>query len=156
MDILIIEADPDLASNLCDILALDGHRVVSAKEVRKSDVPIERSRLGAILIDTFSFDHIGDAFPPDLCEAVPQVTVRFIAGHNDVLAAVNDLRKVLAGGRAGRLSATVSRSETISARRAPLVTGLCHHSFRPQHQEHKGEVRLGRQECFQEEGARSL
>lgn len=92
LDILVIEDDADTRANLCDILELDGHSVVSAGTAAEALGRDDWSRFSAIILDRGLPDATADQLLPQLKAAAPGAAVIVVTGYSDIQGAIAALR----------------------------------------------------------------
>ena len=90
--LLVVEDEPDIRSNLHDILQMDGHLVqfaASAEEVANHD---DLAGFGVILLDRKLPDGNGDELLPFIRETAPETEVILITGYADLEGTITALR----------------------------------------------------------------
>lgn len=90
--ILVVEDDADTRVNLCDILELDGHDVVSAASASESLDRTDWDSYGAILLDWRLPDARGETLLPQLRHRAPDAAVIVSTGVGGLEGAVVALR----------------------------------------------------------------
>ena len=90
--VLVIEDDPDTRANLCDILALDGHKVDTAATIKEALDRQDWLQYSAVILDRKLPDGTADQILPRLKRVAPDAAIMIVTGHGDLSGAIAALR----------------------------------------------------------------
>jgi PAS domain S-box-containing protein len=93
LDILVIEDDVDASANLCDILALDDHRVTAVGYAADALKEIGARPFAAIILDRRLPDATAEQLMPRIKELAPDSAVIVVTGYADLQGAIAALRE---------------------------------------------------------------
>ncbi len=91
--VLVVEDDADTRANLCDILELDGFRVLTAATVREALADKDWPGISAIILDRRLPDGIAEDLLPQLRRLAPHAGIIVVTGYADVEGAIAALRQ---------------------------------------------------------------
>ncbi len=143
--VLVIEDDPDVRENLCDILQLDGYRAESVATLAEARARDDWAEFAAVLVDRHLPDGVVDPLLSQIREHSPGAVLLMITGHSStdgILAALRQgvtdylVKPIDAGKLRSILAQAAGRREEEEARRRDerlaaigrMLTALAHES----------------------------
>ncbi|MFG0291017.1 MAG: ATP-binding protein [Rhodopirellula sp. JB044] len=93
LTILLVEDDPDTRGNLCDILEMDGHRVLVASSTATARELVNEDQIGLILLDRHLPDGSADEFLPELHRLAPGAEIIVVTGYADMDSTIAAFRE---------------------------------------------------------------
>jgi PAS domain S-box-containing protein len=92
LDILLIEDDADTRANMCDILALDGHRTITAGSAREARTLLKENAVSVLLLDRKLPDGTAEELLPEFRHQHPESDIIVVTGFADLDGTIAALR----------------------------------------------------------------
>ncbi|MBX3614893.1 MAG: response regulator, partial [Burkholderiaceae bacterium] len=92
LEILLIEDDADTRANMCDILSLDGHRVITAGSARQARTLLKENAVSVILLDRKLPDGTAEELLPEFRHQHPESDIIVVTGFADLDGTIAALR----------------------------------------------------------------